>query len=132
VDPGCLSRIPDPDFNPSWIPDPITAKKDEGKKIWCPTFFVATPNYFISEQLKIKKFDQSHKELYYLYLKKCHCTLKNMGLRSGIRDTGSGKNLFRISDRQHWKKYNLIFIFRSEKHNNALRCIITFASPNNS
>jgi hypothetical protein len=21
VDPGCLSRIPDPDFYPSWIPD---------------------------------------------------------------------------------------------------------------
>jgi hypothetical protein len=22
ADPGCLSRIPDPDFYPSWIPDP--------------------------------------------------------------------------------------------------------------
>jgi hypothetical protein len=56
-----------------------------------------------------------------------------MGLRSGIRDTGSGKNLFRIPDPQHWENDSLIFIlFISEKHNSALRCIITFASPLNS
>jgi hypothetical protein len=28
ADPGCLSRIPDPDFYPSRIPDPKTAMKD--------------------------------------------------------------------------------------------------------
>jgi len=52
--------IPDPDpvFNPSWIPDPTTAKKDERKKICCPTFFAATPNYFIFEQLKIKNLSE--------------------------------------------------------------------------
>jgi hypothetical protein len=39
ADPGCLSRIPDPDFYPpripdlgSWIPDPKTATKEWGEK----------------------------------------------------------------------------------------------------
>jgi hypothetical protein len=41
ADPGCLSRIPDPDFYPSWIrisdpgsqiPDPKTATKERGDK----------------------------------------------------------------------------------------------------
>ena len=31
-DPGCLSRIPDPDFYPSRIPDPKTATKERGEK----------------------------------------------------------------------------------------------------
>jgi hypothetical protein len=30
ADPGCLSRIPDPDFYPSRIPDPIIATKERG------------------------------------------------------------------------------------------------------
>jgi hypothetical protein len=37
--------------------------------------------------------------------KNCHLTLKSMGLGSGIRDPGSGKNLFRIPDpgvKKHW------------------------------
>jgi hypothetical protein len=32
------------------------------------------------------------------YPKNCHKALKNMDLGSGIRDPGSGKNLFRIPD----------------------------------
>jgi hypothetical protein len=32
ADPGCLSRIPDPDFYPSRIPDPKTATKERLKK----------------------------------------------------------------------------------------------------
>ncbi len=36
ADPG--SRISDLE---SWIPDPTTAKKEEGEDICCPTFFVA-------------------------------------------------------------------------------------------
>ncbi len=32
ADPGCLSRIPDPDFYPSRIPDPKTATKERGEK----------------------------------------------------------------------------------------------------
>jgi hypothetical protein len=34
ADPGYLSRIPDPDFYPSWIPDPKsskTATKERGE-----------------------------------------------------------------------------------------------------
>jgi hypothetical protein len=42
-DPGCLSRIPDPDFYPSRIPDPKTATKERGeKKIVVIPCFVAT------------------------------------------------------------------------------------------
>jgi hypothetical protein len=32
ADPGCLSRIPDPDFYPSRIPDPKTGTKERGEK----------------------------------------------------------------------------------------------------
>jgi hypothetical protein len=50
ADPGCLSRIPDPDFYPSripdpgsWIPDPKTATKERGeKKFVVIPFYVAT------------------------------------------------------------------------------------------
>jgi hypothetical protein len=31
-DPGCLYRIPDPDFYPSRSPDPKTAAKERGEK----------------------------------------------------------------------------------------------------
>jgi hypothetical protein len=42
ADPGCLSRIPDPDFYPSRIPDPKTATKDRGdKNFLVKPFFVA-------------------------------------------------------------------------------------------
>jgi hypothetical protein len=43
ADPGCLSRIPDPDFYPSRIPNPKTATEERGeKKIVVITFYVAT------------------------------------------------------------------------------------------
>ncbi len=47
ADPGCLSRIPDPDFYPSRIPDRIpdqkTGTKEMGeKKIVVKSFYVAT------------------------------------------------------------------------------------------
>jgi hypothetical protein len=32
ADLGCLSRIPDPDFYPSQIPDPKTATKERSEK----------------------------------------------------------------------------------------------------
>jgi hypothetical protein len=42
-DPGCLSRIPDPDFYPSRIPDSKTATKERGeKKFVVKTFYVVT------------------------------------------------------------------------------------------
>jgi hypothetical protein len=61
ADPGCLSRIPDPDFYPSRIPDPKTATKDKGEKFcFVKQFFVATNKfhkteyYFIFDMLKKK------------------------------------------------------------------------------
>jgi hypothetical protein len=39
ADPGCLSRIPDPDFYPSRIPDPKTATKEMGEKIFVIILF---------------------------------------------------------------------------------------------
>ncbi len=43
ADPGCLSRIPDPDFYPSRIPDPKTATKERGeKKLVVIPIYVAT------------------------------------------------------------------------------------------
>jgi hypothetical protein len=43
ADPGCLSRIPDPDFYPTRIPDPKTATKERGeKKLVVIPFYVAT------------------------------------------------------------------------------------------
>jgi hypothetical protein len=59
-DPGCLFRIPDPDFYPSWIPDPKTATKEGGvKKISCHTFFCShqfykIENYLIFQMLQKK------------------------------------------------------------------------------
>jgi hypothetical protein len=66
ADPGCLSRIPDPDFFPSRIPDPKTATKERVEKKFLP-FYVAT-NF---TKLKIilvlkrgrKKFGPIFKEL---------------------------------------------------------------------
>jgi hypothetical protein len=37
--PGCLSRIPDPAFYLSRIPDPKTATKERGEKMFCHIFF---------------------------------------------------------------------------------------------
>jgi hypothetical protein len=43
ADPGSLSRISDPDFYPSRIPDPKTATKERGeKKFDVISFYVAT------------------------------------------------------------------------------------------
>jgi hypothetical protein len=43
ADPGCLSRIPDPDFHPFRIPDPKTSTKERGeKKLVFKPFLVAT------------------------------------------------------------------------------------------
>ncbi len=41
ADPGCLSLIPDPDCDPSRIPDPTKPTKEEGEKIsWLSFYFV--------------------------------------------------------------------------------------------
>jgi hypothetical protein len=67
ADPGCLSRVPDPDFYPYRIPDP-TATEEKGKNLLL-YFFCAVAshkchkieNYFIFEGQKI--FLQIYKEL---------------------------------------------------------------------
>jgi hypothetical protein len=70
ADPGCLSRIPDPEFYPSGIPDPRsripdpkTAMKVRGeKKFDVIPFFGAINftklNYYIFEMLKKKFFKE--------------------------------------------------------------------------
>jgi hypothetical protein len=74
ADPGCLSRIPDPDFDPSQIPDPKTATKERGKKNCCHTFFCShkfhiIENYFIFEMLK-KKIWTNFQRIIKLFTKK--------------------------------------------------------------
>jgi hypothetical protein len=67
ADPGCLSRIPDPDFYPSRIPDPgsripdpkTVTKERGGKKIFHHIFFCShkfhkIEYYVIFEMLKKK------------------------------------------------------------------------------
>jgi hypothetical protein len=62
ADPGCLSRIPDPDFYPSRISDPGSRnsnKKEGRKKICCHNFlcthkFHKIVNYFSFDVLKKK------------------------------------------------------------------------------
>jgi hypothetical protein len=103
ADPGCLYRIPDPDFYPSRIPDPKTATKERGeKKFDVKPFYVATKfnkivNYF-SFEVQRKKLGQFSKNYRTFYQKNCQKALQNMVLGSGIRDPGSGKNRFRIPD----------------------------------
>jgi hypothetical protein len=45
ADPGCLSRIPDPDFYPSRIPDPKTATKERGEKKFDVIPFYVAKNF---------------------------------------------------------------------------------------
>ncbi len=67
ADPGCLSRIPYPDFFS--IPDPGSknSNKRDGGKICCPTFFFAHENHKIVNysnfELAEKKFGPICKEL---------------------------------------------------------------------
>ncbi len=94
ADPGCLSRIPDPDFYPSKIPDPTKAPKEEGEILLCPTIFCSDKynkivnNFF--EQVKI--FLAKTLRILVLFTQKFVINQKK-GLDSGIR-----KNLFRIPD----------------------------------
>jgi hypothetical protein len=105
ADPGCLSRIPDPDFYPSripdpgsWIPDPKTATKERGEKKLvaiplCSHKFHKIVNYFSFEVLK-KKIWASFQRITELTTKQI---VKKL-LKIWSWDPGSGKNLFRIPD----------------------------------
>jgi hypothetical protein len=128
ADPGCLSRIRDPDFYPSrildpgsLIPDPKTATKDRGeKKFFCETIFCShkfhkTQYNFIFDMLR-KKFGPIFQELLKFLPKPLSPSPHNYGFgirdpRSGIRDpektipdSGSriqGSKRHRIPDPQH-------------------------------
>jgi hypothetical protein len=90
--------IPDPDFYPSRIPDPKTAMKDIGEKIFVviPFFGVINftkLNYFIFEMLK-KKIWANFQRIIELFTQKIVSKLSKIW----VWDPRSGKNLFRIPD----------------------------------
>jgi hypothetical protein len=87
----------------SWflpIPDPKTATKERGEKIFCHTFLCShkchkIEHYFSFEVLK-KKIWANFQRIIELLPQKIVTKPQKYGL--GIRDPGSGKNLFRIPD----------------------------------
>jgi hypothetical protein len=99
ADPRCLSRIPDPDFYPSRIPDPKTETKERGEKecvahnFLCSQKFHKIANYFSFEVLK-KKIWANIQRIIELFPQKIVTKLSKIW----IWDPGSGKNLFRIPD----------------------------------
>jgi hypothetical protein len=102
VDPGCLSRIPDPDFYPSRIPDPKTAMKDGGEKNLLSNLFFGVINftklnYFIFEMSK-KIIWANFQRIIELFTQKFVTTVISQKNGFGIRDPRSGKSLFRIPD----------------------------------
>ncbi len=132
ADLGCLSRIPDPDFYPSRIPDAGSknSNKREGWKKICRHNFLCShkfhkiAHYFSFDVLK-KKIWANFQRITELFTQKIVNKLSKLWIwdpGSEIRDTGSGKNLFRIPDPgsrgqkgtgswitdpdpQHWKKH---------------------------
>jgi hypothetical protein len=98
ADPGCLSRIPDPDFYPSRIPDVGSQiqkqqqKRGVKKKFVIP-FFVATNfaklNIILFLKCQTKKFGPIFKELLKFLPQKLSSQKYGFGIRdprSGIRD----------------------------------------------
>jgi hypothetical protein len=114
ADSGCLSRIPDPDFYPSRIPDlrsqvpdPKTATKERGeKKLDVKPFYVATKfnkivNYFSFKVLKTKIWANFQRIIELFLPKKLSKSSSKYGL--GIRDPIQWSKRHRIPDPQHWK-----------------------------
>ncbi len=111
ADPGCLSRIPDPDFLP--IPDPgfripgskNSNKREGGKKICCHNClcsnkFHKIAHYFSFDVLK-KKIWANFQRIIEHFTQKIVNKLLKLWIwdpEYEIRDPGSGKNLFRIPD----------------------------------
>jgi hypothetical protein len=111
ADPGCLSRIPDRGFCPSWIQDlgsqisepgsNNSNKREEWKKICCRTLVCSHKNHkienYINFELMKKKIWANLQKIIELSTKKFVIKLSIIwGLRSGIQDPGSRENLFRI------------------------------------
>jgi hypothetical protein len=100
ADPGCLSRIPDPDFYPSRIPDlgskntVATKERGEKKYIFLSSHkFRKIVHYFNFEVLK-KKIWANFQRIIELFAQKIVTKLSKVW----VLDPGSGKNLFRIPD----------------------------------
>ncbi len=92
ADPGCLSRIPDPDFYPSRIPDPGSRIQKQQQKrgmkknllsyLFCSQNFTKLKINLFLKCLR-KKFGPIFKELYFLLKKLSLCSQK---YGFGIRD----------------------------------------------
>ncbi len=114
ADPGCLSRIPDPDFYPSRIPDPKTATEERSKKNFCHTFLCRNKFHKLMIILVLKcwrkKLGQFSKNYRTFYPKNCHTKLSKIwfGIRdpektySGSRIQGSKRHRIPDPDPQHW------------------------------
>jgi hypothetical protein len=88
---GILSRIPDPDCYPTWIPIQKQQQKRGVKKICCHTFFCRhkfhiIENYFIFEMLK-KKISANFQKIIELFTQKIVTKLSKIW----VWDPGSGK-----------------------------------------
>ena len=98
ADPGCLSRIPDPDFYPFRIPDPKTDTKERGEKkfivkpFFCSHKFHKIVNYFGFEVMK-KKIWANFQRIIELFTQ-----IVTKLSKIWLWDPGSGKNLIRIPD----------------------------------
>jgi hypothetical protein len=96
ADPGCLSRIPDPDFYPSRIQK--QQQKRRVKKICCRTFLCSYKFHIIENYLFLKcggkKMWANFQRIIELFTQKIAIKLSKLWLW----DPGSGKNLFLIPD----------------------------------
>ncbi len=78
-----------------FIPDP-GYKNSNNREGWKKIHKIEY--YFIFEMPKKKILGKFSKNYLSFYQKNVHYALKYVGLGSGIRDPGSGKNLFRIPE----------------------------------
>jgi hypothetical protein len=89
--------ISDPDFYLPRITDPETAAKEKAEKISCPTFFCSRKyhkieTYFIFELASEGKIWANLQRTIEIFIQKIVIKLSKIWF--GIRDPGSGKNLF--------------------------------------
>jgi hypothetical protein len=103
ADPGCLSKIPDPDFYPSRIPDPKTGRKKGVKKIFLSNIFLLPKcKIILFLNCSRKKFGPNFKELWNFLPKKLSLNSQKyeFGIqgskRHPIPDPGSGSATLKI------------------------------------
>jgi hypothetical protein len=109
--PGCLSRIPDPNFYPSRIPDPGYLIPDPGSLIPDPGSLIPDPGSLIPDprsnnsnnrrrgKIVVSPFFCSHKfhKLFYFFLTTTEKIFsRKIVLKIWVGDPGSGKNLSQI------------------------------------